>query len=350
MMTEIVLTPNDDVSSILSNSPGDCSYVLDDGIYPTDDTAVIGKSNLTIAGRPGAIVQRDTTRGMWRFEDCQNITLHGLVFDACGVDRYGGVSFLRCDEVRIRDCRYTDSDPQPGTDYDRYSFVFRSDEQPSEKVWIENCAIDHLQLQVNSVRDTHIVGNVIEDSPTFGISLCSANNGLAVENVWVERNVIKNAAKRGLYIGLDTGNLTDNVFRNLFIERNSILDSVLTGIFIGSNHASDESNLFENIRVVGNAIEVSAREAVYFYAPTGTGFVFNVHIEGNRIQGAPVGYWMIDARRLMNSIVADSIILNANYGIIVAASQGTNVARDNLVEAATLAYSLDCLSRDNDEI
>lgn len=276
-----------------------------------------------------------------------DIVMTNLSFDANGIVRYGGVVFYDVQRVRIENTRFFDSQPRPRTCCDQNAYVLVG----GDDFHLLNNRIEDLLVSINHGRRVRIEGNTSVHSPAVGFGNWAVKSGGILEDYVVTRNtIIDTQYGPGITFLIDHPSYTDAAFRRLQITDNRIVMRAQAGpaISIGTSNTSVPSSghVFEDITLERNIVEVDPaapglgqQPMISFQSSPRAGFNFqrvtvrNNHVLGN---GKEI-YWMMDARRLHNSVIEGNVFRGAR-GIAVFSNILNTQMLGNTVGTSGIAY------------
>jgi len=259
----------------------------------------------------------------------------GCAFDANGIISYGGIAFYGTKRALVTHNRFFDSNKQPLTKADRYSFVFGSGHH--EDIWISDNIIEDLQLEVDAAQRAHIVRNqVSRPTRTAAIGAFSLVNGGFAEDYEIAYNQITDAqvSAGAITVDLDPPQTSNYRYSRMTIARNEVRFNTVAGrgMLLGTpNHSSATSgNVFEDFIVNRNTIIYApslsyAGEGIFTNTSLTANFDFvRLKMLGNTITGSGVAKGTgIDLRRMRDGLVQDNTAVLWNRSISVQSIKGT---------------------------
>ena len=157
---------NDDTTSIrdalsaLTTAGGGTLYFPPGTYLIATLIAISNETGINMTGAyPASQIRRSgSINKIISFDDCADISIQNLVFDANNVETFGGISFVACQRVYVRNNRYYDSDATASDNTDDYSWTMSR----CTDVWIEGNLIEDLQLEPANSSRVHILNNTIK--------------------------------------------------------------------------------------------------------------------------------------------------------------------------------------------
>jgi hypothetical protein len=249
-----------------------------------------------------------------RIEDCRNMCIRGLGFDAHGTPTFGGVSVKRPRRLHVTNTRAFDSGEQPPLfGKDRFGWIVMGYEQGSEDIWFVNNVVEGLQTEMDGANHVLVERCVFRRSvKSPGLGFLSgaftkdpAARGFPNAHITVRRNYFGNSDD--LSMGMVTFQLDPSTNCDSRFEDVAILDNVLVyeidsahghvaiKIGTGDSSARTKGNVFERFRIEGNRIyrRPEARIAdkfpayIWFNAWAGEERLNRTSIRGNRLYAVP---------------------------------------------------------------
>ena len=269
------------------------------------------------------------------FTNAIDFQIANMAFDANGIISYGGIAFYGTKRALVTHNRFFDSNKQPLTKTDRYSFVFGSGHH--EDIWISDNIIEDLQLEVDAAQRAHIVRNqVSRPTRTAAIGAFSLVNGGFAEDYEIAYNQITDAqvSAGAITVDLDPPQTSNYRYSRMTIARNEIRFNTVAGrgMLLGTpNHSSATSgNVFEDFIVNRNTIIYApslsyAGEGIFTNTSLTANFDFvRLKMLGNTITGSGVAKGTgIDLRRMRDGLVQDNTAVLWNRSISVQSIKGT---------------------------
>jgi len=208
-----------------------------------------------------------------RIEDCRNMCIRDIGFDANGTPTFGGVSIKRAKRLHIANTRCFDSKEQPPLfGRDRFGWIITGYEEGSEDIWFVDNTVEGLQTEMDSARRVLVERSIFKRSvKSPGLGFLSGNfgtkefaDGFHNTNITVRRNYFTNSAE--LSMGMVTFQLDPATNCNSRFEDIDIMDNVFVydidserghhAIKLGVADSSKKTtgNRFERFRIEGNRI------------------------------------------------------------------------------------------------
>lgn len=207
-----------------------------------------------------------------RIEDCRNMCIRDIGFNANGTPTFGGVGIKRPKRLHITNTRYVDSKEQPALfGKDRYAWCTMGYEEGGRDIWFTNNIVEGLQVEMDGVERVVVERNILKRSvKSPGIGFLSGNfsnptepaKGYSNTKITVRNNYFSNS--RNLSMGmvtfqLDPATNCHSIFRNIQILDNIFvydIDSLggHAAIKLGAGDSSlpTKGNVFEEFRIEGN--------------------------------------------------------------------------------------------------
>lgn len=244
------------------------------------------------------------------FEDCADLCIADLGFDANGTPTFGGVGIKRVKRLSITRTRYIDSREQaPLFGKDRFAWIITGYHEGCEDVWFTDNLVEGLQVEIDSVRRALIERNILRRSvKSPGIGFLSANfgnqrfaDGFANTDITVRRNYLSNGAVMSMGMitfQLDPAHNCNSVFRDIDIVDNVLVYDLAaeqppSAIKLGTGDSSlkTRGNVFERFRIENNRIYRAPGIAmderypayIWFNAYAGEARLNHTVIRGNRL-------------------------------------------------------------------
>lgn len=208
-----------------------------------------------------------------RIEDCKNMCIRDLGFDAHGTPTFGGIGIKRARRLHITRTRSFDSKEQPCLfGKDRFAWAIMGYEQGSEDIWFVENTVEGLQAEIDSVNRMLVERNVFKRGvASAGLAVLSANfsktkfdKGFSNTHVTVRKNYFGNSERLSMGMvafQLDPStnchsrfqdiDIVDNVFV-YDIDAESTTNAIKLGA--GDSSAKTKGNVFERFRIEGNRI------------------------------------------------------------------------------------------------
>jgi len=275
------------VQAALTRAPDGGVVYFPRGSYVVENLRISGRQCLTLLGdghrsrivrrrgRPIRVNGVDSDDGATEIllvEDSSDITIERLGFEtngANGIDRPGGVRFLACAGVRVRDCRFRDSHRRDFGADDRIALRFEGDAAGrNSDVSIEDNLFENLSVKVAMTSRARIAGNHFIYPVPVGIWIGGMGHDSVQEDIDIDDNEIVHPFETGIRVSnVDWGGgaPTRNAMRRIRIAGNRIRkgrnDYVAIGgegIFVGnSSERGTEANAFESVLIDDNTILLS---------------------------------------------------------------------------------------------
>ena len=325
------------------------------GIYDVSNFVVKNRSELAFTGdgQQSVLRMKSGAARLATVEASSDIAITNLTFDANGIVSYGGVVFYAVKGVRIENNIFIDRAAKPIGSTDRYSFVFARGSVPSQDIQIVNNIIEDLQLEVDYAQRVLIDRNTVKRAiATAGIGIFTIGDKAIAEDYRITNNTILDPPGAGLSVGVDPPTNNHCIFRRITMAGNKIVRSKTAGygIRIGTPDSSKKSvgNIFENIEINNNRILLESGapaqlQQIFFNTSASAGIRFDrMAVTGNIIESAGPknrGY-VIDLRRLQNSVVAENSVKGVTNGISLGGDLLANEMRNNVVAASDVAYAI----------
>ena len=311
--------------ALLSSITDGATIYFPAGVYADIlDIRLDNRANLTFCGDGAASVlrRRPTASGdMLHFHGCNDITFYGLSFDMRSISQFGGLVCKDGQRWRVSRCRFFDSTPLPIGNKDRRAVHFFTETGAGNSdIWVTDCLIEGLQLDVHCSRRVQIQNNTLRQGVvTGGLTIVSGISGAIAEDYHISGNLIDSPIGSGIAVLLDPFSNSNCAFRRIAITNNTIVMGPQTkrGIYVGTTNNSQPSagNVFEDMTIVDNTIvctHPAARDAYIFGNNSATA---NIVMDGwrvanNRIRGNGTGAG-IDLRRQTQSLVTNNHVTGA---------------------------------------
>jgi len=285
------------VSTAIASAGDNCTLYFPAGVYNVRWVRKIDKANgLSIKGdgptesilkrmgpfwREGLAHTYENLRASYatdckilRIEDCRNMCIRDIGFDANGTPTFGGVGIKRPKRLYITNTRYVDSKEHPALfGKDRYAWCILGYEEGGRDIWFTDNIVEGLQVEMDSVDRVVVERNILKRSvKSPGIGFLSGNfsrrtehaKGYSNTNITVRNNYFSNS--RNLSMGmvtfqLDPATNCNSVFRNIRILDNVFVYDIDSSgghaaIKLGAGDSSlpTKGNVFEEFRIEGNRI------------------------------------------------------------------------------------------------
>lgn len=247
---------------------------------------------------------------MLRIENCRNMCIRDIGFDAHGVPTFGGVGIKRARRLHVTRTRCFDSKEQPPLfGKDRFGWIITGYDRGSEDVWFVENVVEGLQTEMDSVRRVLVERSVFKRSvKSPGLGFLSGNfsktpfdNGFHNTHVTVRRNYFTNSAD--LSMGMVTFQLDPSTNCNTRFQDVEIVDNVFVydidspkghcAIKLGcaDSSAKTRGNVWERFRIERNRIYRSPKARieekfsayVFFNTWAGEDRLNHTVIRGNRL-------------------------------------------------------------------
>jgi hypothetical protein len=230
--------------------------------------------------KPGAEETWDNLRAnfatdskLLRIEDCRNMCIRGLGFDAHGTPTFGGVGIKRPRRLHITRTRCFDSRERLSLfGKDRFAWAIMGYEQGSEDIWFVDNVVEGLQTEMDGATRVLIERSVFRrsvKSPGLGFlsgafSKDPAAQGFHNTHITVRRNYFTNSDT--LSMGMVTFQLDPSTNCNTRFQDVAVLDNVFVydidsprghvaiKLGTGDGSAKTKGNVFERFRIEGNRI------------------------------------------------------------------------------------------------
>jgi hypothetical protein len=208
-----------------------------------------------------------------RIEDCRNMCIRDLGFDANGTPTFGGVSIQRPRRLHISRTHAFDTMEQPPLfGKDRFAWIILGYQQGAQDIWfVDNC-VEGLQTEMDGASRVLVERSIFRRSvKSPGLGFLSGNfasgefaDGFHNTSITVRRNWFGNSDN--LSMGMITFQLDPATNCNSRFQHIDILDNVLvydidssTGhcaikIGAGDSSARTTGNIFEHFRIERNRI------------------------------------------------------------------------------------------------
>jgi hypothetical protein len=238
-----------------------------------------------------------------------HVTVESIGFDYNGAPEfYTAVSLANqaCTDVRVRDCRFFDSNPPSMSPGDRWAVSLAA--PSTRRVWIQRNSVENggiqLTANVNGIDGLWIEDNEIRLAQSNAISLVNYANNVTNENIWVSRNRIEDPAGVGIYAGSDLGHgnvgFSGGTLRNVFILHNTIRFSSRSdfrnGIVLRANETLNQAIVIEGNVIDGTgATNVVAIRLMHDLIGAERWFS-GVSIRGNTVVSCNTGIWLAFTR------------------------------------------------------
>jgi hypothetical protein len=216
-----------------------------------------------------------------RIEDCRNMCIRDIGFDANGTPTFGGVGIKRPRRLNVTNTRCFDSKEQaPLFGKDRFGWILHGFQQGCQDVWFVNNGVEGLQTEMDSTCRVLVERSVFRRSvKSPGLGFLSGNfsakkydDGYSNTHITVRRNYFSNSADLSMGMvtfQLDPGTNCNTKFQDVRITDNVFVydvDSphghVAIKLGVGDSSAQTKGNLYERFRIEGNRIYRSPKAAV----------------------------------------------------------------------------------------
>jgi len=252
-----------------------------------------------------------TDAKLLRIEDCRNMCIRDLGFDAGGTPTFGGVGIVRAQRLHIAATHYFDSKKQPPLfGKDRFAWVVLGHEKGTTDIWFADNVVEGLQTEINSASRVLVERSVFKGSvKSAGLGFLSGNfskpgefvQGFHNTGITVRRNYFTNSDN--LSMGMVTFQLDPPTNCRCRFQDIAIVDNVFvydadssTGhcaikLGAGDNSLKTAGNVFERFRIEGNRIyrspklTINERSPAYswFNARRGEERLNHASVRGNRL-------------------------------------------------------------------
>lgn len=296
-----------------------------------------------------------------RIEDCRNMCIRGLGFDANGTPTFGGVGIKRPRRLHITETRAFDS-RERGSLFgkDRFAWIIMGYQEGAEDIWFVNNAVEGLQTEMDGANHVLVERSVFRrsvKSPGLGFlsghfSKERAAPGFHNTHITVRRNYFTNSDV--LSMGMLTFQLDPSTNWHTKFQDIDVLDNVFVydidssqphvAIKLGTGDSSEKTkgNVFERFRIEGNRIYRSPRLKMaekfngylWFNANAGEERLSHTVVRGNRLYAdAPARPFMAISRvKESVGLVLEDNTVHA-YEEPPAAEEVTKPAQDGAVRA-----------------
>lgn len=264
-----------------------------------------------------------------RIEDCSNLCIRNLSFDANGTPTFGGVGIKRAKRLHITNTRCFDSKEKLALfGKDRFGWIIMGYEQGSEDIWFTNNVVEGLQTEIDGATRVLVERSVFRrsvKSPGLGFlsgafSKEPGATGFANTHITVRRNYFTNSDN--LSMGMVTFQLDPSTNCNTRFQDVAVLDNVFVynidsthphvAIKLGTGDSSQKTkgNVFERFRIEGNRIyqnpaakvEEKFPAYVWFNCGQGEERLSRTVIRGNRLYAEKAAKPMISISREKQSV------------------------------------------------
>ena len=216
-----------------------------------------------------------------RIEDCRNMCIRDIAFDAHGTPTFGGVGIKRPRRLHITNTRCFDSKEQPPLfGKDRFGWILHGFREGCQDVWFVGNVVEGLQTEMDSTNRVLVERSVFRRSvKSPGLGFLSGNfsskkfdEGFPNTQITVRRNYFSNSAD--LSMGMVTFQLDPSTNCNSRFQDIDITDNVLVydidspkghaAIKLGASDSSapTKGNLYERFRIEGNRIYRSPKATI----------------------------------------------------------------------------------------
>ena len=245
-----------------------------------------------------------------RIEDCRNMCIRGLGFDANGTPTFGGVSCKRPRRLHVARTRAFDSREQPPLfGKDRFGWIIMGYQQGSEDIWFVDNVVEGLQTEMDGAQRVLVERSVFRRSvKSPGLGFLSGNfgkdpgaTGFHNTHITVRRNYFSNSDN--LSMGMVTFQLDPSTNCDTRFQDVDIVDNVFVydidsshphcAVKIGTGDSSQKTkgNLFERFRIENNRIYRTPRVKmtepfngyIWFHAYAGEERFHHSTVRGNRL-------------------------------------------------------------------
>lgn len=222
-----------------------------------------------------------TDSKLLRIEDCQNMCIRDLGFDANGTPTFGGIGIQRARRLHIAHTRAFDSREQPPLfGKDRFAWAVLGYEQGSEDIWFLDNVVEGLQTEMDSTTRVLVERSVFKRSvKSPGLGFLSGHfakenfaPGFHNTHVTIRRNYFTNSDNLSMGMvtfQLDPSTNCGSKFQNVDIVDNVFvydMDSAAGHCAIklgtGDSSVKTRGNVFERFRIEGNRIYRSPKAKI----------------------------------------------------------------------------------------
>lgn len=214
-----------------------------------------------------------TDSKLLRIEDCRNMCIRDLGFDANGTPTFGGIGIKRPQRLHIANTRSFDSREQPPLfGKDRFAWAIMGFAQGSEDIWFVDNVVEGLQTEMDGAIRVLVERSVFKRSvKSPGLGFLSGNfgkdefaQGFHNTHITVRRSYFTNSDN--LSMGMVTFQLDPSTNCGTRFQDVDIVDNVFvydidstTGhcaikLGTGDSSAKTKGNVFERFRIEGNRI------------------------------------------------------------------------------------------------
>ena len=209
-----------------------------------------------------------------RIEDCRDMCIRDLGFDANGTPTFGGVGIKRARRLHITRTRAFDSREQPPLfGKDRFAWTVMGYEQGCEDIWFVDNVVEGLQTEMDGTLRVLVERSLFRRSvKSCGIGFLSGNFSRAEEfadgfhntHITVRRNYLTSSGDLSMGMvafQLDPSTNCNSRFQDIDIADNVFVYDVACppghcAIKLGTGDSSRKTkgNVFERFRIEGNRI------------------------------------------------------------------------------------------------
>ena len=216
-----------------------------------------------------------------RIEDCRNMCIRDLGFDANGTPTFGGVGIKRPKRLHVTHTRCFDSKEQPPLfGKDRFGWILHGFREGCQDVWFIANVVEGLQTEMDSTNRVLVERSVFRRSvKSPGLGFLSGNfsakrydDGYHNSHITVRRNYFTSSAD--LSMGMVTFQLDPSTNCNSRFQDVEVVDNVFVydvdsprghcaiKLGVSDSSALTKGNLYERFRIEGNRIYRSPKAAI----------------------------------------------------------------------------------------
>lgn len=216
-----------------------------------------------------------------RIEDCSNMCIRDLGFNANGTPTFGGVGIKRPKRLHITRTRSFDSKEQPPLfGKDRFAWAIMGFEQGSQNIWFVDNTVEGLQTEMDGANRVLVERSVFKRSvKSPGLGFLSGNfskaefaNGFQNTHLTVRRNYFSNSDNLSmgmLAFQLDPSTNCNTRFADIDIMDNVFVYDIDSShghcaikLGTGDSSAKTRGNVFERFRIENNRIYRSPKAKI----------------------------------------------------------------------------------------
>lgn len=216
-----------------------------------------------------------------RIEDCRDMCIRDIGFDAHGTPTFGGVSIKRPSRLHITRTRCFDSKEQPPLfGKDRFGWIIHGFQPGAQDVWFVNNVVEGLQTEMDSTCRVLVERSVFKRSvKSPGLGFLSGNfsskpfdQGFHNTHITVRRNYFTNSADLSMGLvtfQLDPATNCDSRFQDVEVVDNVFVYDIdsprghcAIKLGVADSSAKTKGNLFERFRIERNRIYRSPKANV----------------------------------------------------------------------------------------